>query len=220
MSKATRLADFQVCAPPAGLDLDVQRRINEALFTVFEPIRLWLKEHVVAAPFRKVIVSLVDAASFAQWHGRVSNVMGVCEVMEAVDVAALRKYTDDHRWVLRIVEHALGCVAENTGWQSKDLGRFAKALSKRKLPLVHIFESLEQLDSNSGVKCVPWLSTRPGETQVGVRIGRRNTVIKSHPGPLYLEDTFPLSNSAIREGEYVLLDKTGKRLASVAINVS
>lgn len=41
--------------------------------------------------------------------------------------------------------------------------------------------------------------------------------VLSKPEPLYLEDSFPLAKSVIREGEYVLLDKAGKALASLAI---
>ena len=60
------------------------------------------------------------------------------------------------------------------------------------------------------MKCVPWLSTQPGETVVGARIGDRDVKVLSKPGPLYLEDSFPVAKSVIRGHEYVLLDKAGK----------
>ena len=73
MSKSARLVDFQVYARPAGLPDGEQRPINEALFATYEPVRLWLKENDIKAPFRKFVVSLADKVSSARWHGNVSN---------------------------------------------------------------------------------------------------------------------------------------------------
>ena len=53
---------------------------------------------------------------------------------------------------------------------------------------------------------------------VGARIGAADHVLLSNPGPLYLEDSFPVAKSAIRDQKYTLLDKAGNVLASVAIN--
>ena len=93
-------------------------------------------------------------------------------------------------------------------------------MSAKAAPLVHIFTGLEQIENVSGVSCVLWLSARPGETQLGVRLGERDVVILSKPGPVYLEDTFPVAKSAIVGRDYLLLDKTGKTLASVPIDKS
>ncbi len=220
MSKLVRLVDFQVGVGSTKLAQDEQRSANLSLFSTYEPVRLWLKEREVRAPFRKIVVSLSDEASFARWHGNVSNVAGICEVMEAVDPTTLVQRAGDHRWVLGVVEHALACIERNAGWRSSELEDFIKAVSERPLPLVHFFESLAQIEKASGVKCVPWLSTQPGETVVGARIGERDVTVLSKPGPLYLEDSFPVAKSAIRGGEYVLLDKAGKVLASLAIDNS
>ena len=218
MSKLARLVDFQVGVGSTGLALDEERSANHALFSTYEPVRLWLKERVVRAPFRKVVIALSDEATFARWHGNVSNVAGICEVTEAIDLRTLLEKASDHRWVLRIVEHALGCVARSTDWRSEELECFIKAALERPLPLVHFFETLAKVDKVSGTTCVPWFSTRPGETRVGVRVGERTITILSKPGPLYLEDSFPIAKAAIGGGEYVLLDKTGKVLVSVAID--
>lgn len=218
MNRLVRLVDFQVGLGSTSLGLDEQRPANLALFSTYEPIRLWLKERDVKAPFRKVVVGLSDQASFARWHGNVSNVAGICEITEAVDVTTLLAKAGDHRWVLGIVEHALGCVRRSTGWRSDELQGFIATVAERPLPLVHVFEALAQTEKASGVRCVPWLSTRPGETQVGVHIGERSVTVLAKPGPLYLEDSFPVAKAAIRDGEYVLLDKAGKSLARVAID--
>lgn len=64
------------------------------------------------------------------------------------------------------------------------------------------------------MRCVPWLSTRPGETQIGVRLGDRDVTVLSEADPVYLEDAFPVAKSAIRGREFVLLDKNGRSLWS------
>ena len=220
MNKLVRLVDFQVGVGSTNLAQHEQRSANLALFSTYEPVRLWLKERVIRAPFRKIVVSLSDEGSFACWHGNVSNVVGICEVMEAVDPATLVERAPDHRWVLGVVEHAIACIERDAGWRSSELEDFLKTESERSLPLVHFFESLAQTERASGVKCILWLSTQPGETVVGARIGDRDVAILSEPGPLYLEDCFPVAKSVLRRNEYVLLDKSGKALASVAIDAN
>src|SRR5262249_9876165 len=152
-------------------------------------------------------VSLVDESWSAKWHGNVSNAIGICEATEAVDVAMLVEKARNHRWVFNIIEHALGCVARSTGWRSEELESFIRAASERTLPLVHFFERFAQVDRVSGVKCVPWLSTRPGETQIGVRFlstdnAARDVTILSNPEPIYLEDDFPMVKSRIRRPDF------------------
>src|SRR4051812_40065076 len=132
MSKITRLTDFQVYARPTGLVGGEQRSINEALFTAYEPVRLWLKEHELEAPFRKIVISLADYASSARWHGSVSNAVGICEATEAVELALLSRNAADHQWVLGIVGHALSCIAHATTWRSEELGSFIAAAAARK----------------------------------------------------------------------------------------
>jgi len=222
MKKQVRLVDFQIYARPTGLAAGEQRPINEALFTAFEPVRLWLKERQIRAPFRKIVVSLADSLACARWHGNVLNALGICEVTEAVEIPMLLEKAGDHRWVLGIAEHALGCVTRSTGWRSDELESFMRGASEKTLPLVHFFDNLARVDSVSGVKCVPWLSTRPGETLVGVRLvsnngDERDVIVLSKPEPLYLEDGFPMMQSAIRSTDFVLLDNDGKTLATVPV---
>jgi hypothetical protein len=216
-SKQVRLIDFQVYTRPTGYPSP----INEALFTAYEPIRLWLKERKIKAPFRKILISFVDEVWSARWHGQVSNAIGICEVTEAVVMPTLRRNAGDHRWVLGRVLHSLLCIARATGWRSMELEDFVGATSERPLPLIHFFDSLAKVDSILEVRCVPWLSVRPSETAVGVRLmsdkAVRDVTVLSKAGPLYLGDSFPIAKSAIRRPEFVLLDKTGKTLASIPI---
>ena len=220
MGNQERFVDFQVYARACGLAEGEQKRVNELLFSTYEQVRLWLKEHLIRAPFKKVVVSLADQVSSARWHGHVSNAIKICQVTEAVDLSTLRKNVNSHQWVLRIVSHALGCVAVSTGWRSEQLEDFIAAECDGSWPLMHFFDRLTQFDSVSGVKCVPWLSTRPGETQVGVRLVTKDNVeqdvtLLSRPEPVYLEDSFAIAKSAIKGDDFVLLDKAGKVLASV-----
>ena len=217
MTRALRVVDFQVSARRAGLVGDEHRIVNEALFSTYEPVRLWLKEREVRGPFRALVVSLADEAAARRWHGLVSNAAGICEVTEAIAVPVMKDNASDHRWVMGLVKHALGGVALMLGWRSEELEDFVESLSASPLPLVHVFDGLARVDDSTGLRCVPWLSVKPGETQVGVRIGDRDVPLVSKPGPLYLEDGFPIAKAAILGRDYALLDKGGRVLASVAI---
>jgi hypothetical protein len=188
------------------LDQAEQRAANHSLFSTYEPVRLWLKEREIRAPFRKVVVTLSDEASFARWHGNVVNVAGACEVTEAVEPTAVAQEAGNHRWVLGVAAHALGCIDRNMGWRSGELDDFINAMSARHLPHVHFFENLAKVENASGIKCVPWLSTRPGETVLGLRIAERDVTILSKAGPIYVEDAFPMAKALLRERQYVLVD--------------
>ncbi len=168
--------------------------LNEALFSTFEPVRLWLKEHVIEAPFKKIAISLGGRSLFnaLAWQRleRDRDLSGHGGGRSSDDAAKRGQY----RWVLAIVEHALGCVARSTGWRSDELEGFIRAAAERPLPLVHFFEGLAQVEKPSGVKCVPWLSTRPGETQIGVRLGERDVTVLSVPAPSTWRTPSPLRN--------------------------
>lgn len=224
LTKQTRLIDFQVATGPSGLDMDEEKAINGSLFTTYEPIRLWLREHTLKAPFRKLLVTLADER-MARWHGSVMVAVGICEVTEAVDLPTFRQNAHDHRWVLGLVAHALSCVARETGWSDDALNHLVAQLSEKTLPLIHIFDKLTQVDVRTGVECRVWFSTQPGSNQVGVRVSKqdgtcRDVVVASKPRPLYLEDHFPVAKSVIHGTNFVLLDKDGKTLVSVSIDKS
>jgi hypothetical protein len=155
MSKQVLFVDFQVYARASGLAEGEQKLVNEVLFSTYEPVRLWLKEHLIRAPFKKVVVSLADQVSSARWHGHVSNAIGICQVTEAVDLSTLQKNVNDHQWVLRIISHALGCVAVSTGWRSDKLEDFIAAESERAWPLVHFFATGRQVPKLKGTAKAP-----------------------------------------------------------------
>jgi hypothetical protein len=224
MSKAMRFVDFQLSARPAGLSQEERKPLNETLFASYEPIRLWLKERAVQAPFKKIAITIADHESSAKWHGNVANAVGVCQVTEAVASSMIGDGVRDHRWVFAIVANALEHVAQKTGWKSEELQTFIESASRQSWPLVHYFDRLAKVDPASDMKCVPWLATRPGETKIGVRMsseneGERDVAVVSHSGPIYLEDDFPMTQSIIRGSAFVLMDRNETPLATLPLRL-
>ncbi|MBN9166768.1 MAG: hypothetical protein J0I07_37895 [Myxococcales bacterium] len=84
-----RLVDFHISVGPAGLTADQRKAINERLFPIYEAIRLWLRERKVTAPFRKILVSLSDRRVSERWHATATVALGICEVLEAIDIDLL-----------------------------------------------------------------------------------------------------------------------------------
>lgn len=212
MTVHARLRDFQIRSEQPEL----QASLNGAFFAAYEPVRLWLRERKPLAPFQKILICLDDERTARPWHGHVMNALGVCSITEAVDTSALVKHVADHRWLLGVVVDALGHVEKATGWRSPEFESFIADLSERSWPLVHVFERFARVDKRTGVTCVPWLSTRPGETKIGVHIGMRDVDVLS--GPIWLEDDFPLAKAVIKGRDYVVRDRAGKTLASVPID--
>lgn len=212
MTVHARLRDFQIFSEQPEL----QASYHDALFATYEPVRLWLRERKPTAPFKKILVCLDDERTAKPFHGHVMNALGVCRIFEAVNASTLAKHVEDHRWLLGVVVDALGHVAKATGWRSPEFESFIADLRERSWPLVHVFERFAQVDRRTGATCVPWLSTRPGETKVGVRIGTRDVAVLS--GPIWLEDDFPLAKVVIKGRDYVVRDRGGKTLASVSID--
>ena len=176
------------------------------------------------APFGKLLMSLEDENFYAPWHGHVTNSFGICEVTEAVPLPALLERANDHRWVLSLVRHALGCVVSANGWRSRELEEEVRKFEARSAPLVHFFSGLIQEDRISGVRCEPWFSAEPGITRVGVSLvshgERQEVTVFSKAGSAYLEDDFPVAKTAIRKACFRFLDRAGKTLASVPLGAA
>jgi hypothetical protein len=213
---------FQIVAE-ASLG-EARRGINHALFAAAEPIRLWLLERDVVAPFDKLVMSFADRNTAASWHGHVTIAGGICEVAWAVDPAELRSKSSDHRWVLEHLKGALAAVDSARSWSSPELLSKLDELSAHDMPLIHYFHDLAQSDPTQDVTCLPWLSVRPGETRIGVRItatGRtRDVEVASKLGPMYFETGFPIARTAIRGKEFLFLDGRRKALARVPLQAN
>lgn len=219
MRKNARLVDFQVFAN-SGFAGE-QRALNEMLFVSYEPIRLWIKEHEISAPFRKILISVSDEELSKQWHGKVAIAADVCEVTEAVSSAALRENAANHEWVIGIVDHALQSIVNSSAWRSSELEGFLSVMRGNKTPLVHYFGELALSDGSSGVTFRPWLSIQPGLTRFGVTRSngtQRDVTVLERAGPIFLEDEFPVHRSTIKDGNYLLLDSSGQPLASLPLD--
>lgn len=114
MIKEMRLRDFQICTGSTG-SMDSNKTVNLALFTSYEPVRLWFKERKIKAPFVKLVVNMTNEASRARLEGLVTVAIGICEAHIAVDFSTLLQRAADHHWVLGRVLHALGYVDQTIG---------------------------------------------------------------------------------------------------------
>jgi hypothetical protein len=218
MTRPRRLVDFQITIGPSTLREEDRRLANLSLFSTYEPVRLWLKERDIQAPFEKILVNLCAEATFAAVHGSVVDCAGVCEVIQALDPGAIATGVGDHRWACGVAAQSLMVIQQETGWERGDLARLIHHQAQQTPPLIHLFDKLRKRDRASGIDGCLWLSTQPGRTVVGARLGEADVTILSEPGPIFLEDSFPVSRAAIRNGEYRLSDSGGNLLASIPIN--
>lgn len=219
MSRRRHLVDLQVVAGAGVLDDPHRRAANESLFAIFEPLRLALRDRHLDAPFAKLVISLVDERTMGRHDGHVSVTGGVCEVLRATRVEHLAAHARDQQWVLDIISTSLPMVERRVEWRSSELATEIARLRAESPPWRYFFENLALTDTRTGTAFVPWLATGPGRTEVGVRISGRvsqDIVLRSHDGPLYLEDDFPIVRSALKRGRFVLLGPRGVELASVA----
>jgi hypothetical protein len=221
MSKEMRLRDFQVSINTTG-NMDDDVIIGRAFFTSFEPVVLWLRERIIKAPFGKLVVNLTNDATRARLEGHIMVAFGICHVAIAVDFSTLLQNAADHRWVFGRVLHALIYVDQQLGWRSPELEAFLVATCEKERPLVHFFDRFTRTFKKVGVTCIPWFSTQPGETKLGVRLitkdgAERDVTLLSKAESLYMEDDFPLAKLVIHGSTLVFLDKAGNILAAVPI---
>jgi len=223
MRKEKKLEDFQISVGSAGLVVSEQKRINEALFTVYEIIRLWLKDNRIEAPFRKIAITLIDSNVALKWHGKAAIAIDVCEVTEAIELSELRKKYEDHIWIISIIRHAMECVFTTTGWRSDVLEEMISLLSKKQFPFIHRFANFVHTDGKSGIKYQLWLSTRPNETKIGIRLskeknGVQDIVLMEKKGPIFLEDDFPIAKMKIEYPYLLIFDVNDRELSKIALD--
>lgn len=216
-----RLVDFQVSVRPAGLSMNQQKEINEWLFPVYEAVRLWLKEQKVLAPFKKIVVSLADRRVSEQWHGKAMVALGICEVTEAVGIDDLTRYRGEHGWTCQRILDALEHVASTVGWNCQDLVSLVHQIATQRPPCFHRFPGLSKRDK-TGLICDVILEADVGATAVKVqftddRSQTTHVMVTSRPGPLFIEDDFPVMTTKIDNGTFVLLGRGKQVLAQVRI---
>lgn len=216
-----RLVDFQISVRSVP-ELEERRRINRALFAAYEPIRLWLRDRPVKAPFRKILIDLSDDPRERPWHGQATVALGICEAAEVVAPGELGARVEDHRWVFARVLDALEHVREKTGSSYAGLVEHVEHLQAGPPVVMHRLEALSKIDRQTGAQCEVWYRAAVGDCAVLARVTMPNrsphtTVLASMPGPLYLEDEFPVKKSLVKAGCFVLVGPNKVELARVAV---
>ena len=210
------IVDFQILARVPDASSASAKSMNEDLFPSFEPVRLWLRENSVEAPFRKIVIELKKGPK--ETSGRVLIVGGICEISIHFADEPNGDLVRDSNRLGRVVLDACSRIALSTGWDGARLSSAVKHLLARDVPRVHFFASLCRTERKSGIECVPWLSMNYSDYEFGVRIGARDVVVASRQCPIYLEDEIPRMGSAVRSGHFQILSGPKKVVfASVPI---
>jgi len=215
-----KLIDFQIAIGPSRLDSVERKNANIALFPYYEAVHLWLSECRIDAPFRKLLVTLVDMAIAPQMHGVVTSVLGICEVAEAVEDPLGNACSGNGKWIATNVRNGLLRIEQELGWASDALMERVHLLSDARPPCAHRFKKLHR--KLGKIECDLWLIAEVGRTAVTARftLGGREvlqTVILEKPGPLWLDYEFPVKSATVRDGAYVLLDRDKKELARLSV---
>ena len=209
------LRDFQIRSPPALLDRE--RELNHRLFPLYEAVRLDLRGRRPKAPFRKIVVTLVDKTRISEC--RVMNCLGICEVSVPVDVELV--LSSDLPSLVPLVIRGLEVIASSEGFSDPAI---ATALTRSGIsdpPCSHIFGALTKT-ALGHIHCETWFVARPGHSAVEVRFSAAGTIravkVREANGPLWIEDDFPVRASRIDNERYLLLDRERQILAEVHIS--
>ncbi len=217
-----RLVDFQIYVRPPGLTQDQEQKLNEAVFPIFEAVRLRVKEEAIVAPFRKILVSIEDRTTAAQWHGKPSVALGICEVTQACDIQALVQHCPDFCAYSTMAIESLAHIAGSLGWRNESLEDTLRRTAVENPPCSHRFGKLQKIHKKTGIVCDVFFFAGHQFSSVSTCFtdgDRRiqNVVVYEKPGPVYMEDDFPVVSSAITGSDFALLDRTKRTLASVPI---
>jgi len=220
--KAYYFVELAVHTDRLARSLEEERRFNREILATEHPINLWLEERRMKAPFCKLVVDLLDErCGLTLGHVGVGHTsIGV--VLESTQYPDLCENAGNPRWVVDKILSALRRIDEKAGWRSPEFEAVLEEFAKKPWPIVHSFNKLQRTDRRSGLTCTPWMSFRPGFTQIGVRISGpgkldRDVEMFSKNGPIY---EFALGKSQIQSGHFLLLDKDGNTLATVPLDPS
>lgn len=221
-----RLIDFQACVCgdfESKFLIEELKTVNHACFPIYESLRLWLKEHKVQAPFRKIVVELRDSTTSSDWHGRASNILGICEVNEAVDPEALKLCGQDTEWIAARVIKGLEHIKAEIGWSDDGLREHAETVACAHPPCSHIFKKLRK--RFSGTICDVWLVADVGHTIIKASFTLPNgesmeVVLAEANRPIFLEDDYWIKSAEVLNGHYVLRDPCKRELVRIPIPIS
>jgi len=211
------LRDFQIYTRPFG-DHERQYAINVAAFPIYEAVRLDLKRRRPTAPFKKIVITLVDKTLA---RGPVTNALGICEAPVLVDVEALFAALPAVHELVAAAREGLTEVARATGFQNEGILSALDLCLEHDPPCLVLLERLSRI-TRAKTHCDVYFLARAGETRVEVRFTRLGaelgrTVVKRSTTPLFLEDELPVRRSRLRDNFFELLASDYTLLASVAI---
>src|SRR5262245_7779778 len=152
-----RMVDIDLGVMPTDLPIDEVRPANREFFKATEPIRLWLKERKLEAPFRKLGIRVHDEALGIGISAGVMNAFSVCGVGLYFPLSILKRAHRDRAWSFEVILKALEHVHEKLKWRSKELEAYVVEVSKAGLPFTHDFSKFTKLDRKTKTTCVVWM---------------------------------------------------------------
>lgn len=220
-----RLYGIQIYVSAGSLEPGQQARVDQACSTLGEIFRLWLREHSVEAPFRKMLVHVRSEESQASSPSSVSTTLGVCTIRIALRRELILADTKDLRWLLRPLLDALSSAQQEHVFHSVELNSFARHLAQAEPPHTHVFRQLIRRDPLAKITCTTWISFDVDRTRIGVLLEpddepSREVILVEKTGALVLDDEFPIADVQVRGPNLIFTDRHNRRLAQVALSVS
>lgn len=213
-----RLVDFQISL--SGAPLYEEQPVNEDLFSIYEPVRLWLRSADLRAPFRKLVICFVSTPDA---HGLVANAVDVCSAYLMVDRSELTQSRTNPGWVLGHVVQALGNVHRKLGWSSAELLTVLEGMARQGFPLRAELPRLHRRNQQ-GLRGVPWVSFEPNRAELwltieGPGVPPQQIMVRHFARPLMMEDEFDLDDCASRwtRTSFDFVARDGSVLATVPL---
>lgn len=213
-----RLVDFQIGL--SGGSLSDEQPVNERLFSIYEPVRLWLRGATIHAPFRKILIRFVATPNA---DGLVANAADVCSAFLAVDRSELTRNCTSPAWVLEYVVQALANVRRKLGWSSAELLSLLEGMARHGFPLRAELPRLHRRNQQ-GLRGVPWVSFEPNRAELwltieGPGVPPQQIMVRHFARPLMMEDEFDLDDCASRwtRTSFDFVARDGSVLASVPL---
>lgn len=223
-----RLRDFEIVAGPGfSDDRSREREVNRLAKAVSEEVRYALSSRPpVNAPFAKLIVALVNTDTVAEFgNRRVRPMLDVIEVSTGVTEADLQG-DRGHRneSLLDATEAALQLTENELVWSSTEMHEIVRELRGRlaRLGLIEL-GSFSRTDRKTGRKASVFYVVADDVTAIDVVVTgsdgtevRRERVAESQL-MLWPERFFPLHSAILKDGVFVLRDRSREPLAAVVL---
>jgi hypothetical protein len=228
-----RLADFEITAG-AGFRTGRALQLGSAMEREFNCLARGVSEEVrfaigarlrIEAPFNKLIVSMLNSEAEPPPDApgqRVEDMLNVVQVTVDVRESDLRGDRERrHAALLDATDYALSLLRQELGWRSPEMEDIVRELrQKPTLGLIEI-ESLARLDRKTHRRARTFYVVSDAVTAVDVAVEdgagvelRRERVAESS-AMLWLEAFFPVRTAVMKDGVFLLRDRTREPLAAV-----